>query len=129
MGRVWRDGQTKNVFIYRFIAGDTIEETIIERQSEKNELHSVIKDTPDDKSDTVVRARAIDEAAQEGVPVSNLQRMILPRGFLEDFPSSSSGYDEQSFESKGSHQDDVFHALTAPVSAICRDLCFLKDMS
>ena len=35
MGRVWRHGQSKSVYIYRFIADNSIEETILQRQSQK----------------------------------------------------------------------------------------------
>jgi DNA repair and recombination RAD54-like protein len=35
MGRVWRDGQAKEVFIYRFVASGTIEETMLHRQYAK----------------------------------------------------------------------------------------------
>eukprot|EP01038_Epipyxis_sp_PR26KG_P005214 gene5214-7254_t len=42
MGRVWRDGQQKPVFIYRLIAKSTIEETILSRQADKSSLSSLI---------------------------------------------------------------------------------------
>jgi SNF2 family DNA or RNA helicase len=35
MGRVWRDGQAKEVFIYRFVLSGTIEETMLHRQYTK----------------------------------------------------------------------------------------------
>ncbi len=35
MGRVWREGQTKPVFIYRLIAQNSIEESILHRQTGK----------------------------------------------------------------------------------------------
>lgn len=35
MARVWRDGQTKDVYIYRLIAENSIEETIFQRQLDK----------------------------------------------------------------------------------------------
>jgi hypothetical protein len=38
MGRCWRDGQTKTVFIYRFLSVGSIEECIFQRQIKKNEF-------------------------------------------------------------------------------------------
>lgn len=35
MGRVWRDGQTREVFIYRLVSRGTIEEAIRSRQMDK----------------------------------------------------------------------------------------------
>jgi SNF2 family DNA or RNA helicase len=45
MGRVWREGQTKPVFIYRLISRGTIEESILKRQAQKGTLSAVIKDS------------------------------------------------------------------------------------
>lgn len=44
MARVWRDGQTKVCFIYRFIATGTIEEKIFQRQAHKQALSSSVID-------------------------------------------------------------------------------------
>ena len=43
MGRVWRPGQTKAVFIYRLIVEGTIEEAILQRQEEKMMLYTIAK--------------------------------------------------------------------------------------
>ncbi|KAI0461837.1 hypothetical protein LJB42_004912 [Komagataella kurtzmanii] len=48
LARVWRDGQTKNCFIYRFIATGSIEEKIFQRQSAKLQLSSCVVDSNDD---------------------------------------------------------------------------------
>lgn len=40
--RVWREGQAKNTFVYRFLATGTIEEKIFQRQVSKNGLQSVV---------------------------------------------------------------------------------------
>ncbi|KNC50305.1 CAMK protein kinase [Thecamonas trahens ATCC 50062] len=44
MGRVWRDGQTKRVILYRFLTTGTIEEKIWQRQIMKQGLSDVIVD-------------------------------------------------------------------------------------
>ena len=42
--RVWREGQTKRTFIYRFLATGSIEEKIYQRQLSKEGLQSVVAD-------------------------------------------------------------------------------------
>lgn len=44
LARVWRDGQKKDCFVYRFIATGTIEEKILQRQSMKQSLSSCVVD-------------------------------------------------------------------------------------
>lgn len=48
LARVWRDGQTKNCYIYRFISTGTIEEKIFQRQSAKLQLSSCVVDSNED---------------------------------------------------------------------------------
>ncbi|KAL6929678.1 hypothetical protein ACO0SA_001082 [Hanseniaspora valbyensis] len=48
LARVWRDGQKKDCFIYRFISTGTIEEKIYQRQSMKMSLSSCVVDEKDD---------------------------------------------------------------------------------
>jgi DNA repair and recombination RAD54-like protein len=43
MGRVWRDGQTKPVFIYRLACVGTVEESILARQKSKGDLLSLVE--------------------------------------------------------------------------------------
>lgn len=43
MSRIWRDGQTKPVVIYRLVGAGTIEEAILQRQYQKDELNSVMQ--------------------------------------------------------------------------------------
>jgi SNF2 family DNA or RNA helicase len=38
MGRVWRDGQTQTVFIYRLMSVGSIDEKIFQRQLSKQEV-------------------------------------------------------------------------------------------
>ncbi|KAL1501262.1 hypothetical protein ABEB36_006617 [Hypothenemus hampei] len=44
MARVWRDGQLKPCYIYRFLTAGTIEEKIFQRQAHKKALSSTIVD-------------------------------------------------------------------------------------
>ncbi|KAK4053250.1 DNA-dependent ATPase protein rad54 [Microbotryomycetes sp. JL221] len=48
LARVWRDGQKKNCFVYRFVATGTVEEKIFQRQSHKQNLSSCVVDSKDD---------------------------------------------------------------------------------
>lgn len=48
LARVWRDGQKKDCFIYRFITVGTIEEKIFQRQSMKLQLSSCVVDEMED---------------------------------------------------------------------------------
>lgn len=48
LARVWRDGQKKNCYIYRFISTGTIEEKIFQRQSAKMQLSSCVVDSNED---------------------------------------------------------------------------------
>ena len=44
LARVWRDGQKKHCFVYRFIATGTMEEKIFQRQAHKQALSSCVVD-------------------------------------------------------------------------------------
>uniref|UniRef100_A0A0K0DZ63 DNA repair and recombination protein RAD54-like n=2 Tax=Strongyloides stercoralis TaxID=6248 RepID=A0A0K0DZ63_STRER len=44
MARVWRDGQKKTCFVYRFLATGTIEEKMFQRQTHKKALSSCVVD-------------------------------------------------------------------------------------
>ncbi|KAI9104828.1 P-loop containing nucleoside triphosphate hydrolase protein [Phlyctochytrium arcticum] len=48
LARVWRDGQKKTCFIYRFIATGSIEEKIFQRQAHKQSLSSCVVDATED---------------------------------------------------------------------------------
>lgn len=45
MSRIWRDGQLKDVYIYRLITASTIEEKIYQRQISKTSLSGCVVDT------------------------------------------------------------------------------------
>ena len=46
MGRVYREGQLKPVWIYRLVTKDTLEESIFKRQSQKQQLATVLEPLP-----------------------------------------------------------------------------------
>lgn len=48
MARVWRDGQRKECFLYRFLSTGTIEEKIFQRQTHKKALSSCVVDSEED---------------------------------------------------------------------------------
>ncbi|KAI8807434.1 SNF2 family N-terminal domain-containing protein [Cladochytrium replicatum] len=48
LARVWRDGQKKTCFIYRFIATGSIEEKIFQRQAHKQSLSNCVVDEAED---------------------------------------------------------------------------------
>jgi len=48
LARVWRDGQKKECFVYRFISTGTIEEKIFQRQASKQALSSAVVDSVED---------------------------------------------------------------------------------
>ncbi|ETN42849.1 uncharacterized protein HMPREF1541_02007 [Cyphellophora europaea CBS 101466] len=48
LARVWRDGQKKDCFVYRFMGTGTIEEKIFQRQSHKQALSSTVVDSAED---------------------------------------------------------------------------------
>ncbi|KAF8844599.1 hypothetical protein BDN67DRAFT_994336 [Paxillus ammoniavirescens] len=48
LARVWRDGQKKECFVYRFISTGTIEEKIFQRQASKQALSSAVVDEKQD---------------------------------------------------------------------------------
>jgi superfamily II DNA or RNA helicase len=61
IGRVWRVGQKKEVFIYRLVCASSIEESIVARQQHKNLLSSVITERKSkkemDRLETVSKAK------------------------------------------------------------------------
>lgn len=81
MGRVWRDGQTRRVFIYRMLTQGSIDEVILARQVAKNELSSVIAVEGEEEAvqGTHGEVRA-DGVLAWGRIGHSLEDMVLPRG-------------------------------------------------
>ncbi|KAI9615437.1 hypothetical protein H4Q26_011376 [Puccinia striiformis f. sp. tritici PST-130] len=50
LARVWRDGQKKNCFVYRFILTGSVEEKVFQRQSQKMKLSASVVDEQEDES-------------------------------------------------------------------------------
>lgn len=48
MARVWRDGQKKECFVYRFIGTGTLEEQVLMRQAYKQSLSACVVDEAED---------------------------------------------------------------------------------
>lgn len=74
MGRVWRQGQTRPVFVYRLLALGTVEESILRRQGVKAELCDLIGD-----GDGVAEEDATEEDAGEDI-AQDMELLALPRG-------------------------------------------------
>lgn len=123
MARVWRDGQTKNCFIYRMIAHNSIEETILQRQSQKNELHTVITERENAASAETSNDKKRDASECETLmllpDVSAISQMILPRGKSRETDNSDESTTIQ-------HKDDILDLLPVHERA---DIYYATDMS
>eukprot|EP01041_Mallomonas_annulata_P008816 gene8816-18247_t len=78
MGRVWRQGQTRPVTIYRLITSNTVEESMLSRQKDKSGLEAILmkmnKSHGDgDDGDSPSR----DESSSELAPIASLSLMGL----------------------------------------------------
>lgn len=72
--RVWRDGQRKKVFVYRFLATGTLEEKVFQRQLSKKGLQTIVVEEGDE-----VRSGGIDCSVVllGGTPLASA-RVITP---------------------------------------------------
>ncbi|KAA8493509.1 DNA repair and recombination protein RAD54B [Porphyridium purpureum] len=87
MSRVWRDGQTKHVRIYRLFASCTIEEKILQRQLFKLQFNVVSEETPNQsaQSDQAGAKMSVAEMKKifqniptdENGPVSETAELVL----------------------------------------------------
>ncbi|CAN1133474.1 Protein CHROMATIN REMODELING 25 [Linum perenne] len=59
--RVWRDGQKKRVYIYRFLSTGTIEEKVYQRQMSKEGLQKVIQNERNDSNEKQVNLLSADD--------------------------------------------------------------------
>lgn len=67
MGRVWRDGQTRPVFIYRLLTAGSIDEVVVARQLKKGTLASVIAEQGKGQGRELGVAVPDSEVVNEGV--------------------------------------------------------------
>lgn len=65
MARVWRDGQKKNVYVYRLLSTGTIEEKIFQRQLFKGELQSAVDGEKDGGSEKLMGSKEGNFSAEE----------------------------------------------------------------
>jgi len=88
--RVWRDGQRRRVFVYRFMATGTLEETILQRQLSKEGLRSVVEAG---RRDATLSSEALRDlfVLRGGVESATHRAMHCPRCFGEpDVPVGES---------------------------------------
>jgi len=98
IGRVWRLGQTREVFIYRLVCHNSIEQSINKRQQLKNTLSNVIKEnTPG--FDAIQEVEVVDDDNETAVmdaplldlqTVSGLRGLVFPHELPERFPEGVS---------------------------------------
>lgn len=71
MARIWRQGQTKSCFIYRFIADRCIEDAIMQRQENKSALAAVIEDPYDSVTLTQSQGEAQEAPSDDEFPADS----------------------------------------------------------
>ena len=114
LGRIWREGQTKPVFIYRLLSSDTIDESILRRQKDKGILTSVIQHETDRGDDATKENE--EDFVEEVVSDCNILSLMLPNGIesfsLED--NSEKGDSKDRTPCAGIVQDDLFSINDMP---------------
>lgn len=95
MGRIWREGQTRPVFIYRLIAHGTIEQSIIARQSAKSLLSSVIREEEENPTAAAAAVNPTEYAEEEedeeetiGTKIQNMNKSELTKLVLPEYNNS-----------------------------------------
>ena len=87
MARIWREGQTKPVFIYRLVSTGAIESSIYRRQNKKLQLESLLNDNSEESSshifsDVIDSRSNIGEASSMPLPPKlsgvELEQLIYP---------------------------------------------------
>jgi SNF2 family DNA or RNA helicase len=78
MARIWRQGQTKPVFIYRLVAARTIEEAILQRQSMKSKLNSLVGDDAETE-DIVENEEDLVSNELKFKTKTDIRRLLSPR--------------------------------------------------
>ncbi len=109
LGRIWREGQTKPVFIYRMLSSNTIDESILRRQKDKGVLTGVIREANNGNDENEDNA---EDFVKEVVSDSNILSLILPNG-AESF-SSDENNESNSKCNAGIVQDKLFSINDLP---------------
>ncbi|XP_059613072.1 DNA repair and recombination protein RAD54B-like [Phlebotomus argentipes] len=94
MSRIWRDGQTRNVVIYRLVTAGSIEERIFQRQIAKNALSVFVSDSSKDSvSFSEAELRDIFSAPMSGVCLTHeaLQCMCGGSGNVPEPQEATAG--------------------------------------
>lgn len=76
MARIWRQGQTKPCFIYRFVLAGTLEEKICQRQQVKTDLAQITVDGQD--MDSFGAARLSWEELRRVFALEGYDQQLLP---------------------------------------------------
>ena len=108
--RVWRDGQKKKVFVYRFFAAGTIEEKVFQRQLSKEGLKSVISETGENKQASVSTEdlRDLFTLRDESCPSDTYEAMVGDKGKPPGFERTQQvGSPEEGDLALWAHHDSV----------------------
>lgn len=78
MGRIWRQGQRKEVFIYRLIMAGSLEETMLARQNDKHALGDLVEGGS--ATNAAASNSSVSNAKGTGISGQDVQSMVYPRG-------------------------------------------------
>jgi len=124
MGRVWRDGQTRPVFIYRLLSIGTIDEVVVDRQLKKGDLASVIgvqgTNKPSDRdrdreAASALVAEADAEAEAEAEPEAKSEVSTKKQG--KTIRESEQGQD-QGQDREGERENEAMVAKEVALTAL-----------
>ncbi len=78
MARIWRDGQEKDVFIYRLLSTGTVEEKIFQRQILKQEFASVLKNSNSNSKESLQQRQQKTSVEARHFSPGELKQLFLP---------------------------------------------------
>lgn len=120
MGRIWRQGQRKEVFIYRLIMSGSLEETMLTRQNDKNALGDLVEGGSSNAASTSSgSSSSVSNAKGTGVSGQDVQSMVYPRGknavdLLQQHRAAEKG---EAIATQGLGLDDLENTPPGEVSA------------
>ena len=103
MARIWREGQRKAVFIYRFMSVGTIEQSIIGRQNKKMSLESIVTKKAEIETETHDNLDNEKEDVSDDLKkltVEELENLVLPAYDSSTSSSSSVEIDQNNIMQK-----------------------------